>query len=509
MNGKSGDDIVARGRLCGERFYLPHELRGELTSLSPAAPDDVLGVFPFGVEDVPEAVVAASRAARPWSQLDLEQRLTLIDGIRPELIRCAPELTRLMVRETGRPPWECQREVQGLLSRIDQIRADAPRLLTDRGYGDLPARVTSLPLGVVAVLGPAMLPISTSHTHLIAALATDNTIMWKPNPHCPATAQLYAEIMHLSGLPPGVFNMIQGDDQVGWELCHHPQVDAVVFTGSAEHGRALRKSFSERFDQRLILHLGAKNAAVVMEDADLELAAYEVVTSAFQSAGQRCTATSRVLVHTAILDEFVARLIDQTVALKVGRPGKDTFMGPMQSAERLQRFLGRIAAAKSQGAEPLRTADPLDLPGYFASPSLHLVRQRLPDSDYQREELFGPDLAVYPIVDVDDALQLTDAGPYGLCAALFTESPQRWRRFSEEVRAGSLLWNRGTASPSGRMPFGGAKVSGYGGRGGADAILALRREVSLLGRTSETIDPMPGTELPPHSSQQEGNEVPQ
>ena len=212
-----------------------------------------------------------------------------------------------------------------------------------------------------------------------------------------------------------------------------------------------------------------------------------------------------MLVHTAVLDEFVARLIDQTVALTIGLPTKDTFMGPMLSAARQQQFLERIRAAKAQGAEPLRTADPLDLPGYFASPSLHLIRQRQPASDYQREELFGPDLAVYPIVDVDDALQLADAGPYGLCASLFTESPQRWRRFSEEVRAGSLLWNRGTASPSGRMPFGGAKQSGYGGRGGADAMLALRREVSLLGRTSETIDPMPGTELPPASSQPKGS----
>ena len=254
------DEIVARGRLCGERFHLPQELRGELQSRSPAEPSDVLGVFPFGTEDVPEAVVAASRAAGPWAQLELEQRLMLIDGIRPELIRCAPELTRLMVRETGRPPWECQREVQGLLSRIDQIRADAPKLLGDRGYGDLPARVTSLPLGVVAVLGPAMLPLSSSHTHIIAALATGNTVVWKPSPHCPAAAQLYAEIMHLSGLPPGVFNMIQGDDTVGWELCHHPQVDAVVFTGSAEHGRALRRSFHERFEQKLILHLGAKKS---------------------------------------------------------------------------------------------------------------------------------------------------------------------------------------------------------------------------------------------------------
>jgi acyl-CoA reductase-like NAD-dependent aldehyde dehydrogenase len=196
------------------------------------------------------------------------------------------------------------------------------------------------------------------------------------------------------------------------------------------------------------------------------------------------------------------------VALRVGPPTKDTFMGPLLSEARLKRYRDRLAAAKHQGAEPLRAPERLELPGHFISPSLHLVQKRQPESDYQREELFGPDLAVYPIVDIDDALQLADAGPYGLCASLFTESPQRWRRFCEELRAGSLLWNRGTASPSGRMPFGGVKASGYGGRGGADAMAALRREVSLLGRTSEHIEPLPGTELvspaPPT-----GNEVPQ
>jgi acyl-CoA reductase-like NAD-dependent aldehyde dehydrogenase len=136
------------------------------------------------------------------------------------------------------------------------------------------------------------------------------------------------------------------------------------------------------------------------------------------------------------------------------------------------------------------------------------VHKRQPESDYQQQELLGPDLAIYPVVDIDDALQLADAGPYGLCASLFSESPQRWRRFWQEVRAGSLLWNRGTASPSGRMPFGGARASGGGLLGGADAMTALRREVSLLGRTSEVIERLPGTDLPPTTAHR-GNEVPQ
>lgn len=501
MNGRA--QVAARGRLSGERFHLPQAVRGELCSRSPARPDEVVGVFPYGKEDVEEAVVAAVRAARPWGQLELSARLEAMEGVRPEIIRCAQDLAQVMSRETGRPAWECQREVSGLLSRIDLVRADAPALLGDRTYDDLPARVLSVPLGVVAVLGPAMLPLSTSHTHIVAALAAGNAVVWKPSPLCPATAQLYAELWHLSGLPAGVLGMIQGDDDVGRELALHPQVDGVVFTGTSAHGYELRRALVDRHDVKLILHGSAKNAALVLEDADLELAAYEVATGAMLSAGQRCTATSRVLVHQAVLGEFTGRLVDVCAALRVGPPSREpgqgeVFMGPLLSQARLDRFLALRDAAAEQGAETLRSGERLDLPGYFVSPSVQLVHRRNPDSDYQREELFGPDLAVYPVADLDDALQLCDSGPYGLAAALFTQSPLRWKRFAEEIRVGSVFWNRSTAAPSGRMPFGGVKRSGQGGRGGADALLALRREVSLLGRTSEGIDRLPGTDpLPP------------
>lgn len=505
MNLRPGTQLSARGRLSGERFYLPSEPRGELVSRSPANPTDLIGVFPYGREDVHEAVVAASRAARPWSQQSVSERLDAVQAIRPELVRVSPDLAACMVRETGRPSWECQREIQGLLSRLDQMNTDAQAALSDRTYGDLPGRVSSVPLGVVAITGPAMLPVATAHTHIIAALCAGNTVVWKPSPHCPGTAQLYAEILHMAGLPPGVFNMIQGDDEVGFELCTHADVDAVVFTGTTAHGQLLKRALVDRYDLRLHLHLSGKNAAVVFEDADLDTAAYEVMVSAMQSAGQRCTSTSRVLVHQSILGEFLGKLIPLCTSLRVGPPGKDVFMGPLLSEARRERFLAALAGVRDQGAEPLLGSERLELPGYFVSPSLHLIRKRMPEAPYQRDEHLGPDLAIYPIHDMDDALQLTDRTPFGLCASVFTRSPLRWRRFCEEVRVGSLFWNRGTLAPSGRMPFGGIKQSGYGGRGGADAIHALRREVSLLGRTSDATEILPGTEAPSAASSSAGS----
>jgi succinylglutamic semialdehyde dehydrogenase len=523
MSARVGGPIAGRGRLSGERFFAPTTIRGELLSRSPADPDDVIGSFPYGVEDVSEAVVIAARAARPWGQESVATRVRALSGLRTELVRSAGELALCLIRETGRPAWECQREVQGLIGRLDQLCAIAESVLADRGPEDLPGRVRSLPLGTVAVISPAMLPLATGHTHIIAALLAGNSVVWKPSPLCPASAQRYAEIVWRSALPAGVFNMVQGDDRVGFELGTHPQVDGVVFTGRAAAGQRLRQATAERYDLALVLHLSGKNAAIVMEDADLGAAAYEVVTSAMLSTGQRCTATSRVLVHESVLAEFTDLLLAQLDALRVGPPipvaatlgagagssNDEPFMGPMLSAARLETFLADCASAKTSGAEPLRPSGRLGGPlahGYFVSPSLHLIRQRQPTSRYQREELLGPDLALYPVVDIDDALQLCDSGPYGLCAAMFTESPLRWKRFSEEVRAGSLFWNRGTAAPSGRLPFGGVKGSGYGGRGGADALLALRREVSLLGQSRATPERLPGSEplpSPPRRSESE------
>lgn len=508
MSARVGGPIAGRGRLSGERFLLPAQVRGELVSRSPSDAEDVLGAFPYGVEDVSEAVVSASRAARPWGQESVAVRVRALASFRAELVRAAPELALCLVRETGRPSWECQREVQGLIGRLDQLTAAAEAALEDRAPEGLPGRVRSLPLGVVAVISPAMLPLATGHTHIIAALLAGNSVVWKPSPLCPASAQRYAEVWWRAALPPGVFNLIQGDDSVGYDLATHPHMDGIVFTGKTEHGHRLRRALCDRYDVQLMLHLSAKNAAIVLEDADLDSAVYEVAIAAMLSTGQRCTATSRVLVHETILPEFSDRLLATLDTLRIGAPvlagtaglpagHGEPFMGPMLSFARMEQFLAGCAQASSQGAEALRLPQrvaSVRARGAFVSPSVHLVRQRQPNATYQRDELLGPDLALYPVVDIDDALQLCDSGPYGLCASLFTASPLRWKRFSEEVRAGSLFWNRGTAAPSGRLPFGGIKCSGHGGRGGADAILALRREVSLLGRPRETPERWPGTE---------------
>jgi succinylglutamic semialdehyde dehydrogenase len=486
--------VVSRGSFIAGRWRLPAAAGPfrVLESRSPADPEDVVGAFPYAEADVHEAVVAASRATRAFSALGVGQRVDLLRRFAEQLVSMSDELCLCLQREMGRPPWECRRETEGLLLRTRQTLSAAD-LLSDWGGTGLPGRVISRPLGAVAILGPAMLPLSTSHTHIAAALLAGNGVVWKPSPLCPATSQLYAEAWARCAPPSGVFNLVQGDDDTGALLGSHPALDGVVFTGTTAHGVALRRALCDRIELPLVLHLSAKNAAVVLQDADLQLAAYEIATGAFQSAGQRCTAISRALIHHEAMDEFLAHLLPICDSLRVGSPEDAPFMGPMLSEARLVRFQAVRAAAESAGAEVVLPGERLDRPGCFLSPSVHLIKRRLPEEPYQRDEHFGPDLALYPIRDFEDALPILDENPYGLCASLFTKNPSSWRRFCEEVRCGAVFWNRNSNAPSGRLPFGGIKHSGAGGRGGADAILSLRREVSVLTRHSEAVDVLPGT----------------
>jgi acyl-CoA reductase-like NAD-dependent aldehyde dehydrogenase len=451
--------VPARGRFIGGAFTLPASPARSMEVRSPADPDDLIGVFPVAEEDVPLAVASAQQAAPRWAMTPLSQRLRGLERLGAALDERAAELTVRLQRESGRPNWECGREVRGLGQRLRQVTQAAPRHLAERHVAGRALRESLQPLGVVAVIGPALLPIATSHTHILAALAAGNCVVWKPSPLAVASAQLYAEAA--AQLPPGVLNVVFGDDAVGRALAAAPGVDGVVFTGTAEHGAEVRALD----DRRRILHLGAKNGALVLADADLDRAAAEVAAGAFLSAGQRCTATARVLVDGAVLEPFVERLIAVT-------HGFNNFWSPLGSEERRARFLALREQADGErlyeGTAPER--------GWYATPTIHLVSRRLP-SEYQLRELRGPDLAVHAVEGLDDGLSVLSSG---LCASLFSQSELAWRGFTARVRASVALWNCGTHQPPGALGFGGCD----GARGGSEALLDLCRSLAIAEKAS-------------------------
>lgn len=475
--------------------FLEGEPAGALESRSPADPNNVLGAICYGHADVDLAVAAARAASSKWSNSRLRTRIAGLQRFEAELSARRDQLVSTMSQETGRPLWECRREVRGLSQRLLFTLGRAPTVLDPEVDDVASTSLHKLPWGVVAVIGPAMFPLATSHQHIVAGLVAGNTVVWKPSPLCPTTSRLYAEALRGADLPPGVANVVVGPDRVGAELAAHSGVDCVVFSGSRPNGADLREDLASA-DKKLILHLGAKNPALVAKDCLIELAAHEIATSAFLTAGQRCTAISRVFVESSIADKLVAALVSVCKRMRIGVTEGESFYGPILTEERLGRFLARLDAALDQGASPALRGERLERPGNFVTPSIHLVENVQLSSPYQKLEHFGPDLAVYPVDSIDDAIELCNGVTDDLCASLFSESHTIWSRFLSRGRFGTLMHNLGTHSISGRAPFGSAMTSAAGERAGGGALQAMCRDVSAQERRDYVIDIYPGMSPP-------------
>src|SRR5207237_7527886 len=251
------------------------------------------------------------------------------------------------------------------------------------------------PLGVVAVLGPFNFPVHLPNGHVLPALACGNTVVFKPSEIAPHAAELYARCLAESGVPPGAFNLVQGPGPVGAALAAHPGVDGVLFTGSWAVGQAIQRA-SLGQTKLLALEMGGKNAALVLRDADLDKAVYDALFSAFVSAGQRCTAASRLIVEgpPARADAVAARIAAAAERLSIGHPLREgVFMGPLASEPGREKFLAASRAAPETMLEP-RALSPGGLRGWYVTPGVHRVRART-GSAYERDEQFGPDLAAY------------------------------------------------------------------------------------------------------------------
>jgi succinylglutamic semialdehyde dehydrogenase len=286
-------------------------------------------------------------------------------------------------------------------------------------------------------------------------------VVFKPSEVAPLAAEVYARCLVEAGVPAGAFNLVQGPGPVGARLAAHPGVDGVLFTGSWAVGLAIERATYGQ-TKILALEMGGKNAALVLRDADLDKAAYDVLFSAFVSAGQRCTAASRLIVEgpPARADALAQRIAKLAEGLAIGHPlDANVFMGPLASETALARFETGISLTHAETVLVSRRLSPRGLRGCYASPSVHRVH-RPEGSAYEREELFGPDLAVFDAPNEDAALALANATEYGLAASVHTKSRETFERCLSRIECGVVNWNAPTVGASGRLPFGGLKRSG-------------------------------------------------
>lgn len=463
------ETIPAKGNYIRGRFESLTSPEGYLRSVSPADLADRIGNFPYTSEVVDRVTQVASLAFSEWKLLPFSKRMPYFETLAGVLARHADSLAHLISRETGKPLWESAAEVKAMSEKIAITREDGLALIRTMPSEDSPLRYSYKPRGVLTVLGPFNMPGHLPWGHIIPALMTGNTVIFKPSELSPAVGQKLAEIIDEVGIPPGVFNLIQGEEKVGSSLIQHADLQGILFTGSYQTGQKIQKTLQDHFGKILALEMGGKNAAIVLDDAPLDKAVYEVCIGAFITTGQRCSSTSRLILAKKIADEFLSKLLSLTKKLKIGYPfHKDVFMGPLISKNSLERFFAFQKQAEEDGAEPLLKADLLaiDHQGFYVTPSVHLVEALNPRSIYQREEIFGPDLAVYIVDNLIQAVEIQKQSDYDLALSLFSESKEAFEKVFQECQVGVIHWNKATTGASSKLPFGGLKKSGNGYPGG-------------------------------------------
>lgn len=392
----------------------------------------------------------------------------MLDAIGRELMDRSQKIGRLVSREEGKPLAEGVGEVYRAGQFFTYYAGEVLRQIGDFVQSvrlGVEIDVRRQPVGVVAIISPWNFPIATASWKIAPALAFGNAVVWKPANITPASAHALSEIIAKQAMPQGLFSLVMGSGRaIGQRLVEDPRIKAVSFTGSVEVGRDVTAAAVKNFT-RIQLEMGSKNALVVMDDADLDLAAALAVNGAFGGSGQKCTASSRLVVHEAVHDAFIDKLIARTASLRVGHALEaGTEMGPVVSASQLASNLDYVRVAQEEGAELLHGGGRLErkTDGYFMEPTIFggtTVGMRV-----NQEEMFGPITCVLKVADFDEAVAVSNGTPFGLTAGIVTRSLARARAFQERSRSGCVMVNLATAGTDYHVPFGGVGQSSYGPR---------------------------------------------
>lgn len=468
--------IEFKGSFIDGAFHKVSKAEESWTINSPADQSDEVISIEASYQDVDMAVEAAAKAFTSWSELPMGERISHLQRLATVFDAHKEEMATIISRETGKPLWETRTEASALSAKIKITIEESLDLVKDvRVPNALPSVegvIRYKPKGVAVVLGPFNFPAHLPNGHFIPALVMGNTIVFKPSDKTPAVGQFMAELFRRAELPPGVFNMIQGKAEVGSRLVKHSDVNVILFTGSYDVGLRIKRDTLDHYWKSLALEMGGKNAAIIWEDADLEKTVYENVVGSFLSAGQRCSCTSRMYVHEKIYDEYVDKFKKLTKGLKVGHWAKDHFMGSLIDGDAYQRFFRFQEIAEREGAKAILAGEKVEseYEGFYVSPAIYEVSSVDASSVYQKTEIFGPNVAVYKVKDLDQTLNLVNQSSYGLSSAIFTKDKKNYERAVSKLDVGLLNWNRTTNGSSSRLPFGGTKKSGNGQPSAAFAV---------------------------------------
>ena len=441
----------------------------EIENWNPSDLSDVIGLFAQASADQLEATLdQAQRAQAEWAAYGIERKYNVLMSIGTEMMSRAEELGALLSREEGKPLAEGKGEVYRAGQFFTYYAAETLRQMgetADSVRDGIEIDVRREPVGVVAIISPWNFPTATASWKIAPALCYGNAVVWKPANVTPASAVALVEIIARQDIPKGLVSLVMGaGSTIGQQLVESPKLGAISFTGSVPVGKGIAASAIQNLT-RVQMEMGSKNALAVMDDADLDLAVSLALGGAFGGSGQKCTASSRLVVHTSIHDQFVEKLVAGAKALKVGHALEEgTQMGPVVSEQQLNENLAYVDLAASEGAELLCGGQRLEMAtkGYYMSPGVFVGTNN--DMRINREEMFAPLACVIPVASYDEALHVVNDTNFGLTAGIVTTNLARATHFRRNAQSGCVMVNLPTAGTDYHVPFGGRGDSSYGPR---------------------------------------------
>jgi alpha-ketoglutaric semialdehyde dehydrogenase len=441
------------------------------------ADGETLATFGEGTaQDVEKGVEAAEKAFPRWKRFPPPKRGEILLRAAALMRQRKEDLGKLVTKEMGKVIAEGKGDVQEAIDFLEYIAGEGRRLWGETTPSELPGKLCLTlrqPVGIVGCITPWNFPLAVPCWKLGAALISGNTIVFKPATLTPLCAARLIEIFEEAGLPPGVLNLVTGPaGVVGEAIVQHPKIRAVSFTGSVASGREIYTQASSRM-KRVSLELGGKNPQIVMDDADIELAVEGVLFGAFGTAGQRCTATSRLIIHRKVYDQVVSNLLNRTKGLKLGNPlDPEVDVGPVSSADQENKVLRYLQIGQEEGAKLLWGGQKLKGAsydhGFFIAPALFEARHGM---RITKEEIFGPVLSLIKADDYEEAVKIANDVEYGLSSSIYTRNVNLAFRAMEDLEAGLTYINAPTIGAEVHLPFGGVKNTGNGAReAGTEAI---------------------------------------
>jgi acyl-CoA reductase-like NAD-dependent aldehyde dehydrogenase len=446
-------------------------------SRNPARRGEVVGVFPqSSAADVDAAVAAAQRALRSWRSTPWPARGEIVLAASTILEQRKEELARLMTREMGKVLTEARGDVQEAIDMGKFIAGEGRRAFGDTVPSELRnkwAMTMRQPLGVVGCVTPWNFPVAIPSWKIFPAVMAGNTVVFKPAEDTPLCALRFVEILEEAGLPAGVVNVVFGNEEAGEAVVRHPGTVAIFFTGSADTGRVIAATCGSML-KKVSLELGGKNGIVVMDDADVELAVEGALWGAFGTAGQRCTASSRLIIERGVLGDFTDALVSRTRALRLGDGLQDGVdVGPIINETQLRRIHEYTEIGVQEGARLLAGGEVAQdgelAQGFFYTPTV--FADVTPSMRIAQEEIFGPTTAILPVDSLDEALAAANSTQFGLSLSIYTNDLRHAFRAIHELESGIVYVNAPTIGAEIQLPFGGTKNTGNGHREAGGHVL--------------------------------------